>query len=406
MRAGASNPQVHRILLLLLFVAAPLPAPLIGGPGVRDWQEATDLERLLESRPADADARRKLLAWYTLHYRDLRAGRRLEHILWTIRHQPELRLSDSRSLRIDEGDPAFADVTEAWEAQLRRRPNHAVVLLRAAEHLLRAMPERAEAWLHRVQTQARARLGPDGLDPPPRPGGRWWTWSWVDGEVTRLQARLYVDGILGVTARSPSEAPTGYDPAGAQSQFARAARRKLDGSVDARLLAEAAWWLHLAEQGRPQPSAWGVTVAWSWFQRAERLDPGSHAVAAYQDAFQQHWSRQQPPRLPAPVRRVRRTGANAPQPIFTVRAACPVAARAVAPPEGLDASFRLILRPDGTVRFALLEGSHRAAVGPAAEAVRQWRFAPQSDGSIPVETETRVRVRVCGPKPGEQNLLP
>ncbi len=406
MRVVASHLQMHRVLLPLLLLAAPLPAQVIGGPDVRDWQEAADLERLLESRPADTDARRKLLAWYTVHYRDLRAGRRVEHILWTIRYQPELRLSDSRSLRIDERDPAFADVTAAWEAQLRRTPDHPIVLLRAAEHLLRTTPGRAEAWLHLVRTQARARLEPDGQDPPPRPGGRWWTWSWADGEVTGLQARLYVDAILGVTARSPWEAPTGYDPSRAQSQFAREARRKLDGSGDARLLAEAAWWLHLAEQARPQPSPWGVTVAWSWFQRAERLDPGCHALAAYQDAFQQHWSRQQPPRLPPPVRRVRRTAADAPQPTFTVRVACPDAARAVAPPEGLDANFRLILRPDGTVRFALLEGSHPAAVGPAAVAVRQWRFAPQSDGSIPVETETRVRVRVCGPETGEQNLSP
>jgi hypothetical protein len=207
--------------------------------------------------------------------------------------------------------------------------------------------------------------------------------------------------MLGVTARSPWEAPTGFDPSVAQSRFARDARRKLDGSGDARLLAEAAWWLHLAEQGGPQPSPWGVTVAWSWFQRAERLDPGSHAVAAYQDAFLQYWSGQRPPRVPAPLRRIRRTGPDAPRPVFTVRAACPVAAHAAAPPEGLDAGFRLILRPDGTVRFALLEGAHPAAIRPAAEAVRQWRFAPQSDGGTPVETEVRVRVPVCGPEPGE-----
>jgi len=391
-----------RAALVLLLIPWRSPAPVLGEPGVRDWQEASHLERILQSHPAEAeDARRKLLAWYTLHYRDLRAGRRVEHILWTIRNQPDLRLSDTRSLRIDEHDPAFAAAAAAWEAQVRRNPDNPAVLLRAAEHLLRTKPERAEALLERVRKQARARLGPDGLDAPPPPGGRWWTWAWADGEVTRLQARLYVDALLGVTARSPWEAPSGFDPRVAQSRFAGAARRKLDSSGDARLLAEAAWWLHLAEQGKAQPSPWGVPVAWSWFQRAERLDPGSHAVAVYQDAFQQYWSRQQPPRVPAPLRRVRRTGANAPEPSFAVRAACPAAARAAAPPEGFEVGFRLILRPDGTVRFALLDGAHPTAIRPAEEAVRQWRFAPQADGSTPVETETQVRVRVCGPEPGE-----
>ncbi len=382
-----------------MVLASPVVATPIFEPGIESWDEAARQESLLTRDPTLTQPRRLLLAWYTSHYQDSRSREpRIRHILWTIRNRPDLHLVDSRSFRIDERDTqAFAEARKAWLDAAARRGSDPFVPLRAAAALMRSDRELAARWLRdllrRIEPDARRE---EEVPPPPTPGGQWWTWGFVKGDALRTLAQLYADAIVGVTARTPWEGTGPLDDAIARSSFALAARRELDASRDAQLLAETAWWLHLTcesfrRENRP-PRDGFVPVAWAWLRRAESTGEAAWAVNGYTDPFQRYWSRLRPDLVPAPVRRIQSSPVKA---VSTVPAVCPPGLNAG--PAGVSVNVRLILAPDGRVRFAMFLGGPVGTMRPALNAVKQWRFAPTTQGGQAVEVETMVAVPVCGP---------
>ena len=136
---------------MLAFVLSTAIAAQVGVNIETTIQSATEAERyeaVLQANPEDLGARSLLLAWYVGQY-DKPAIRpvRLGHILWTIEHHPDMRLSDSRSLSIDERLDEFRLVRQAWLDQVKRQPSNAAVLLRAAGMLSRSDRELAAGWL-------------------------------------------------------------------------------------------------------------------------------------------------------------------------------------------------------------------------------------------------------------------
>ena len=385
-----------KLALVATLVSVAFAAPIIE-PEIRSWEEAAKHEKALEADPADLQARKLLLAWYTRQHQDARTGgSRLKHILRAIEHHPDMRLSDSRSFFVDERDTeSFNRVREAWLAQVETRPGQPVVLLRAANALAHSDPELATGWLKKA-----IRMADEHGEQRFINARHWWSWPFIGGQARKELARLYADAIVGVVARTPWEGTGPVDPAVRESDFARAARREIDESNDGALLVETAWWLHLTSEsfhrdGRPETGY--APLAWKWLQRAEQLDNTSHAVLAYGNQFQRYWSTRLPDVVPAPVPRVRLVGDAAPQPIETVDAVCPP--EAGIPPGGASVNVALVIATDGTVRFATLQGGSPGAIQPALDAARQWRFPSTYRDDRAVEVETQTTIPVCGSPP-------
>ena len=362
---------------------------------IQSWEEA----RAIEKAPADLNARSLLLAWYTRHYQEPEANPgRLRQILWVIENQPDMRLSDDRSLNVDERDrAAFRVVSEAWRKQAAVQPANAIVLIRAARAFARSEPETAAVWLESAIAQSASLAKKEQQWPANIPQPAFWcTWSYLLSEAKTDLAHVYVDAMMGVTARTPWEGTGPIDPAVAVSAFARTAREEIDRSGDAAFLVQAASWLNLtigSLQSSGRPDTRFVPLAWAWFQKAERLDNTSWAAAITIDRFQRDWSSKQPG-IPPPTPRIQKLAAEAPPPLERVAAACP-ANMAEFGPAGLSVNVKLIVATDGRVRFALLQGGHPAAIPAALEAARKWRFAPAFQGNKPVEVETAVTIPVC-----------
>ncbi|MFN0169703.1 MAG: hypothetical protein ACKV22_25040 [Bryobacteraceae bacterium] len=385
------------VFLLALALVFPVAADPILEPGIESWDEAARQEGLLAKDASLTQPRRLLLAWYTSHYQDARSRQpRIRHILWTIRNRPDLHLLDSRSLRIDERDTgAFGEARKAWLEAMAVRGRDPFVPLRAAAALMRSDRETAARWLRnllrRIEPDARRE---EEVPPPPTPGGQWWSWGFVKGDALRTLAQLYADAIVGVTARTPWEGTGPLDDAIARSSFALAARRELDASRDAQLLAETAWWLHLTcesfrRESRP-PRDEFVPIAWAWLRRAESTGEAAWAVSGYMDPFQRYWSRLRPDLVPAAARRIQASPVKA---VSTVPAVCPAGLNVG--PAGVSVNVRLIIAADGRVRFAMFLGGPVGTMKPALKAVRQWRFAPTTQGPEPVEVETTIAVPMC-----------
>lgn len=360
---------------------------------IQSWEAA----HAIEKAPAALNTRSLLLAWYTRHYQEPEANPgRLRQILWVIGNHPDMRLSDERSLNVDERDrEAFRLVCEAWRKQVAGRPENVVVLIRAAHAFARSEPESAAAWLKSAITQSaplakKEQQWPANIQQP----DFWCTWSHLLSEAKTELAHVYVDAMTGVTARTPWEARGSVDTAVAGTAFARAARQAIDQCNDAALLVQAATWLNLTI-GSLQDARF-VPLAWAWLQKAEHLDNTSWATAMTIDRFQRDWSSKQPG-IPPASPRVQQPAGEA-QPIDRIAADCP-ANMAEFAPAGLSVNVKLIVATDGRVRFALLQGGHPAAIPLALDAARKWRFATGYRGNEPVEVETAVTIPVCAQRP-------
>jgi hypothetical protein len=391
--------RAFTLVVLTVLAASVAAVASVPQPEIQSWDAVPKYEIALEANPEDVQARRLLLAWYTRNYQDPKSNpARLTHILWAIQNKPEMQLSDSRSLQIDERDvDSFPRIRAAWLEQVQKHPSHPVVLLRAATALMHSDRDLAANWLKSVLTKAdevNARERP--TFPPRVESATEWNWPFIASEAKRTLAQLYTDAIIGVVARTPWEGTGPIDKNVSGSDFARMARQEIADSKDGWFVAQSAWLLHLTSEsferdGRKETNY--APLAWEWFQKAEHLPGSATSLNAYLGPFQRYWSTRLPGVIPPPVQRITRSGADAPKPLATVPAVCPPDAHY--PDQGTVVNVKLVIARDGAVRFALLQGGSPAAIEPALAAARQWRFAPGYDGSVPVEVETSITIPVC-----------
>lgn len=227
-----------------------------------------DLEASLLQNPQDLDARKRLLYYYRwsgkVRWEDKLAARR-RHLLWLIEHHPEHQLTSEWGAISPVHDPEGAARARAlWLAKTSRPDTPVIVLVRAASYFESHDKALAEQMLLRASA-----ADPDGRTLAPESSA----WS------ARL-GRLYARAIVGSTD------PTTFtpDPAAARSPFALEARKKLDASRDAEMLAIAG--SVLATRGNNMKLDFDpVALGRSYLQRAIEVDPQqAHARRVLADA--------------------------------------------------------------------------------------------------------------------------
>jgi TonB family protein len=223
---------MRRLAFLLTFALPLVAAPrdpgkvysLLEKGATLSAGDSAALERRVQSKPADEEARIQLLAYYAAPHPDqdvvaIKAAR-LRHILYLIEHDPKngfgLFQVATRvyqwNCRGDElADPAaFPQVAQLWEDQLLKHPKDADVRREAVDALRYCSAERAESLLKQSGDQ-------DGL------------------------GRLYGESVLGITGYDyRSNDPNGTDAALRDSPFARQAMEKLQTAAEPNLIAAAA----------------------------------------------------------------------------------------------------------------------------------------------------------------------
>lgn len=182
---------------------------------------ADELEARLEANPEDLAARTELLGFYArgalrLIGRDATIMARRRHILWLIEHHPESEAAGLSEATIDKAGHNLADAegfeqaAKLWITQASLHETSAAVQGNAAKFFQLSDKGRAIGFL----TQAKK-------DEPNKP-----EWSAQIGYVSAL-------ALLGVEMINSNGLPLSWDPAQAQSEFAKRLLEDLKASSDA-----------------------------------------------------------------------------------------------------------------------------------------------------------------------------
>lgn len=217
-------------------------------------EQVDALERTVAANPEDLESRKKILIFYSrsgqkvLGWSEMIARRR-PHLLWLIEHHPEHRLTSQANSLSPVHDPeGYAAARQLWLQHAAARDADAPILNSAARFFANHDKRLAEEMLLRA-----AALDPEGrslvrerfgvYEPP---------WD-------RQLGMLYARAIVGSTDQTTRSIPAG----GGSDPFAAEARRKLDESDDARVLAAAGSYL-----SRVHPA-----LARKYLERALQLQP-------------------------------------------------------------------------------------------------------------------------------------
>ena len=112
------------------------------GPGCRSWEDAEQLEKLLQEHPEDMTARQELVVWYHKKEHETARAReaRYRHILWLIEHRPDSELAGSPFVVMfkDVDVAAIPEAKRLWLEQTVAHPHDAKILGNAANFFLNA----------------------------------------------------------------------------------------------------------------------------------------------------------------------------------------------------------------------------------------------------------------------------
>jgi TonB family protein len=333
-------------------------------------QQAEDLERKVQRKPSDVEARVELLAFYATQPKalDLAAikAARAEHILWLIANDPKDGFGLFRvgtgvhrmHCRGDElADPeAFRKASDLWIEQWRRTPSADAIRREAIDAIQYCDPELAEKLL--TESGDRAGLG-----------------------------RLYAIAVLGVTGDSyTTNDPAGSDSSLRQTPFAIKARRILEASTDPELVAAAAAFLL-----RTGAILWADgKLNWDYTELGNSLLTRAKQAGTNRTALLTL-----PTKLPHPGERppaTLRVGGNvmAASLLRKVQPRYPESARE----RGIQGSVLLtaLIGLDGSIlNLEPMEGPSEL-IPSAIEAVRQWAYKPTLLNGKPCYVVTRIDV--------------
>ncbi len=318
--------------------------------------EAADLEGKVSRKPGDLEDRLRLLSFYARRQDgpDMQAIRtaRGSHILWLIRHEPKAAIF-SVATRVYALQPAggpladaaqFETAKEAWQSQISSHPKDIEIKRNAATFFEITKPELAAQLLK--QTGDNRWLG-----------------------------QVYAKAILGIVASDyASSDPILANEDRRNSPFSLQARKQLEDSNDAAMLGGAGFTLCrdggiLYADGKLD---WDYTpLARSLLARAEQIDPSN------KDAFSV---------VPVLPQRGER-------PPVTVRVGASQSAKNLIkrtdPVYPRDATWapvhlNVLIGLDGSVLRAVPVSGPDQLRRPAADAVKQWVYAPTSINGKPV----------------------
>jgi hypothetical protein len=115
--------------------------------------DANALEVAVANNPADVDSRLKLLGYYMMPQLTNRAlrNKRAPHVLWFVENHPDSEIVGSPFCTVDNRDPSFQTVSDAWERALEcGRPE---VILHAADFYRQSDPVRCRLLLERGERE-------------------------------------------------------------------------------------------------------------------------------------------------------------------------------------------------------------------------------------------------------------
>jgi thiol-disulfide isomerase/thioredoxin len=257
---------MFRSFVALLF-AGVLSAQTDPSPAAR----IADLEKAVEANPNDAAARSRLLSLYTIAgMRDAASVKlpRRQQVLWFIENRPGDPVLRIGPTTLEPAGQAMADAegyalaTAAWKKNFAGEPPAAAVYANA---------------IHFFQTwepgYARKLCG-EGLKNYPK-----------DGDIGSAAGELYALTILGAKSRDRFNRVSAFDETLARSDAAQAARREIETTPNADLLARAGAVLAsesmtLRVLGKNQEAAAAVGLALQIAERALKLEPENQRVAS------------------------------------------------------------------------------------------------------------------------------
>ena len=154
----------NRLCLVLMILlagsgASPLAQAQVPYSDLRLGRElsqvaATALEQRLADNPSDQTARVQLIGYYFARPRNSNAHkRRIEHVLWFVRNQPEakvLSVPPAQIYHLQDAN-AHSEAWTAWSHQLERMPDNLDVLRNAAGFLRFSDRQQAIELLERAQ---------------------------------------------------------------------------------------------------------------------------------------------------------------------------------------------------------------------------------------------------------------
>lgn len=397
------KPRVAALSLLWIsMAAAALPSPLQaaeqsvaaaleGSPEFRllteGWaltpRDVDVLERRLTENPGDSDARKLLISYYFQH---AQREPRLRHIHWMIENDPGSDIFDFRGAVIPAyesplgGPEAFQRVRELWLEQVRKHTQSPRVHANAARMLWQDDPERAAEFWRRALS----------LEPNER------QWIFLLGRLYAFV--LQTDGRIHPTTAWSAERKALADRFVAELRTSNDAL--LVGQVGEILTPPVGLPPELRKIGGKQvwpPHIGMPELAEELLQRARELQPNEPRWERSMERLDQVRREMEA----ADVGAVESTG---PEPGRAVpdRIDQPRLLKHVAPkypPLARQARLQdsvwltLSIGRDGRVKGSQVVSGHPLLIGPAREAVSQWRFEPVFDDSGQrIETTTDVQV--------------
>ena len=234
-------------------------------------QQAADLEAVLHRDPENQDARKRLQIFYqfsghqAIGWNETVAARQ-RHILWLIEHHPGDPATLSWGTIYPAYDPAgYAQAKKLWLALIAMKDAPANVLSNAAYFFETTDRPLAERLLLRLQA-----MDPGGPTPRVKDNVYYSGWSNRLGE-------LYATAVIGLTeGRRIGGFKTSAEEA--RSPFAVEARKKLDGTKDAGVLAGAADVLWELPRGDVPLEFDARALGMSYLERAVQLKPDSESL--------------------------------------------------------------------------------------------------------------------------------
>jgi hypothetical protein len=236
----------------------------------RLWKEARSLtrdqvdtlERTVAANPEDFESRKKILIFYrtsgqkVLGWNEM-IDRRRPHLLWLIEHHPEHVLTSEANALSPVHDPdGYTAARQLWLQHVEARADEARLLNSAARFFASHDKRMAEEMLLRAKT-----LDPEGRSLKRERFG-------VYEPLWHAQlGTLYARAIVGSTDPTTRSIP----PGGGSDPFAAEARRKLDSSDDARVLAAAGSYLSGVRD--PNHARDAGALARQYLERALELQP-------------------------------------------------------------------------------------------------------------------------------------
>lgn len=141
-------------------------------------EDARKLEEVLRAAPDDLEARVKLVGHYFLIHDDVSRARRAEHLVWLVRHRPDIGLGGYGTMIREYMPEAYAEARALWIEAAGRKDAGRKVLLAAGSFLTFNEPETAEGVFRKA-----ALAEPDDVE-----------WRERIGHTLVLRAREATDG--------------------------------------------------------------------------------------------------------------------------------------------------------------------------------------------------------------------